>query len=104
LDTIVLHQRISVPFGWRLDVQFPLKEDIDPAGFLAQPYVDGEPLWGLRVGVNYFGRYTLGWTRELDVDDWVAFSFERFAPDRTSVEYIAQVTDGYLFQAPSPPP
>ena len=98
LENTILHQQISVPFGWMLDVRFPAEGEIDQVCFLSQPYEVGkEPLSGRRVGVNYFGTFTLPWTREVDVDDWVAVSFERFAENRTSVDYIAPVTPGNLF-------
>jgi hypothetical protein len=98
LAQTILCQQISVPFGWMLDVRFPANGEVDQVSFLSQPYeVDQEPLWGRRVGVNYFGTFTLRWTRDVAVDDWIAISFERFAENRRSVDYIAPVTPGNLF-------
>jgi hypothetical protein len=106
LRSTILNQRITVPFGWRLDALFPQEQEINQVCFLSEPYPrqqqDGDPLWGRRVGVNYCGCFTLGWTRitDLQVNDWVAISFEGFAPNRQSADYIAQVNEGFLFRAP----
>jgi hypothetical protein len=98
-ETIVLDEQLDVPFRWAMEV--PITEDPDPRGFLSIPY-PYPPLEQAGtityVGVDYFGEYTLAWTRLLEPGEWVAISFDRFQPpDRPSADYLAQIEDVNLF-------
>jgi hypothetical protein len=96
-DTIILDEQIELPFRWAMEV--PIIDYVDPRGFLSIPYPQPEQTDTITyVGVNYFGEYTLAWTRPLQPGDWVAISFDRFQPpDRSSADYLAQVEDVNLF-------
>jgi hypothetical protein len=101
-DTVILHQSISVPFGWGLEVDFPDGNDIDQVGFRSEPYPRGDQLVGRTARLNHYGEFTLPWTsRPIETNRWVAISFERFDRGRRSKDYIAQVTPGFLFR-PTP--
>jgi hypothetical protein len=103
-DTIVLHQRLAVPFEWARKIPFHQK-GVRLKGFLSVPYPlelpDDDVVDGVvYVGVNYFGEYTLAWTRPLKQGAWVAISFDDFhPPERGSADYIVQVENYWLFKA-----
>jgi hypothetical protein len=85
--TIVLDKWLTLPV-WR--GQMPLREG-PQLGFPSVGYLQ---LKGDKVGVNYCGKYTCDWDRQLKVGDWVAISFDRFWPqERDSVDYIVQVRE-----------
>lgn len=100
-ETIVLDQALAVRFEWEREMTF--NDAPDPLGFLSvpykQPYEYGPGLTS--VGVNYYGEYTLPWSKPLPHGAWVAISFDRFwPPDRPSADFITRVRDCNLFHPP----
>jgi hypothetical protein len=101
-ETVILDQALAVQFEWSREMKF--NDEPDPLGFLSIPYpqpYDYDPKL-TSVGVNYYGEYTLPWSKPLSPGAWVAISFERFEnPERQSADFITQVQDCNLFHRPS---
>jgi hypothetical protein len=109
-DTIVLNASFNMTYEPGL--QAPLRDEVDPKGFLSVPYYTRIQLTSgivTYVDVNYSGEYRARWpNRPLDpeVDKWVAISIadqesDCFSPpERDTAEVIAQVEDCYRFPRP----
>jgi hypothetical protein len=99
--TIVLNQALLVPFEWEREMV--VNRNPDPLGFLSIAYEQpDEKAESTSVGVNYYGEYTLPWSKRLNPGDWVAISFDRFTPpERKSADFITQVQPCNLFSPPT---
>jgi hypothetical protein len=99
LETVVLDQQVMLGFQWARAVHFSPEGGHYATGFVSGPYDQPDP--GQPMGVDFYGEFELAWRHELEPDAWVAISFERFEPGRQSVEFLAKVTDAWLFRPPS---
>jgi hypothetical protein len=109
-DTIVLNATFDM--SHEQELQAPLRDEVDPKGFLSVPYytrIQLTPGIVTYVDVNYSGEYRVRWSggRELKPKTWVAISIadkqsDCFSPpERDTAEFLAQVEDCCLFSKPN---
>jgi hypothetical protein len=98
-DTLVLDTTLSVPYTpQQLDFDAydppPMFPKYPPQWTISGPYPQPEGL----QDVNYYGDYTLAWSRKLEPGPAaVALSFDRFDPTSDSQEVVADVDPCKLF-------